>query len=285
MIQVAFATYQKQPDMVDDDRLVADVLRSDGISVVSAAWDDPAVDWSRFGCVVIRSTWDYHRKPARYADWLRARVSAGTDLWNPAEAVIGNMNKRYLLDLKDRGVEVVPSEYLPAGGHVLRQVLESRGWEQAVVKPALSASAYGTWRTSIATADADQAKFEEQCRSNEVLVQPYIQEVASQGEWSLVFLGGRYSHAALKRPAKGDFRVQRHCGGNSVPGNPPLGLVEQAQDILSNAPSPLLYARVDGVDRAGRLMLMELEINEPCLFIGLSSEAPLRFAQAIQAVL
>jgi len=284
--QVAFATYQKTPDMVDDDRLVADILRSDGVSVVSAVWDDPVVDWSRFACIVIRSTWDYHLKPDPYAEWLRSRAAAGTNLWNPANVVLANMNKQYLADLAERGVEVVSTVYLQAAGtHQLRQVLETRGWEKVVVKPAVSASAHGTWRASLATADTDQAKFAEQCRSTDVLVQPYIEEVASHGEWSLVFFAGQYSHAVLKRPAEGDFRVQRHFGGNTAPGDPPPELIAQAGDVLSKVDSPLLYARVDGVDRAGRFVLMELEINEPYLFVGFSPEAPSRFAEAIKAVL
>lgn len=286
MTQVAFVTHQKMPDMVDDDRLVADALGSLGVPVVSAVWDDPAVDWPRFACVVIRSTWDYHHKPEQYAEWLRARLGDGTRLWNPPEAVLGNMNKRYLADLASRGVEVVPTEYLQAArGRQLRRVLEARGWDDVVIKPAVSASADGTWRSSRAAAGADQARFEEQCRSFDVLVQPYIAEIESQGEWSLVFFGGQYSHAVRKRPARGDFRVQGHCGGDAVPGNPPAGLIMQARDILSMVESSLLYARVDGVDREGRLLLMELEINEPSLFVGLSPEAPSRFAEAIRAVL
>lgn len=286
MTQVAFTTYQQSPDMLADDRLVADILRAKGVSVTAVVWDDPHVDWSRFACVVIRSAWDYHHKPERYAEWLRSRAADGTKLWNPANIVLANLNKRYLVDLAARGVDVIPSEYVQAdSGRQLRQVLESRGWGEVVVKPAVSAGAHDTWRASLATADTDQAKFEQQCRSFAVLVQPYIEEVASQGEWSLVFFAGRYSHAALKRPTHGDFRVQQHFGGNAAPANPPPELIAQAQDVLSQIESPLLYARVDGVVRAGRFLLMELEINEPYLFVGFSPDAPSRFAEAIQAVL
>ena len=286
MTQVAFATYQKSPDMEEDDRLVADALRSDGVHVVSAVWDDPLVDWSRFACVVIRSTWDYHHKPKQYEEWLRSRAAEGTRLWNPANVILANMNKRYLNVLADCGIDVIPSEYLQAGiSCQLREVLERRGWDEAVVKPAVSAGAHGTWRTSLANADVDQGRFEEQCRSCDVLVQPYIEEITSQGEWSLVFFDHRFSHAVLKRPAQGDFRVQQHLGGNHASALPPAELVAQARDALSRVESPLLYARVDGVVRSGLFLLMELEINEPYLFLGTSPEAPLRFAKAIKAVL
>lgn len=286
MVKVAFATYRDSPDIGDDDQLVANILQADGVSVVAAVWDNPDVDWSQFDCVVIRSAWDYHHKPDQYATWLSSLAAARINLQNPAEAVLANMNKRYLADLAQCDVEVVPSEYLQAAhGHQLRPVLEMRGWEEVVVKPAVSASAHGTWRASLATADADQDKFEKQCRSSDVLVQPYIEEVASEGEWSLVFFAGRYSHAARKRPAHGDFRVQQHFGGDAEPGNPPPELIIQARDVLSRGESPLLYARVDGVNQSGRFILMELEINEPYLFLGFSPEAPVQFAEAIKSVL
>ncbi len=286
MTQVAFTTYQQSPDLLADDRLVADILRTKGVSVTAAVWDDPRVDWSRFACVVIRSAWDYHHKPDQYAEWLRSRAADGTKLWNPANLVLANLNKRYLVDLAKRGVDVIPSEYVSAGsGRQLRQVLETHGWEEVVVKPAVSAGAHDTWRASLATVDTDQAKFEQQCRSTALLVQPYLEEVASEGEWSLVFFASQYSHAVLKRPTHGDFRVQQHFGGNFAAASPSPELIAQTEDVLSQIASPLLYARVDGVVRAGRFLLMELEINEPHLFIGCSAEAPSRFAKAIQAVL
>jgi glutathione synthase/RimK-type ligase-like ATP-grasp enzyme len=288
MRQVAFATYEEPVTgaVVDDDRLAADVLASHGVPVTFAAWDDPAVDWPRFACVVIRSAWDYHRKADRYADWLRARAADGTRLWNPPAAVLANLDKRYLAGLADRGVEVVPTEYLAAAdGRRLGDVLASRRWDEVVIKPAVSAGADGTWRSSLATAAADQPRFEAQARALDLLVQPYAAEVAAGGEWSLVFFAGRFSHAIVKRPAGDDFRVQRHFGGSVAAADPSPALVEQARTVLSRVDSPLLYARVDGIDRAGRFVLMELEINEPYLFLGRSAGAAARFVEAIEAVM
>ena len=286
MTTVAFVTYRESPEITADDFLVADILRSEGISVVSAPWDDPNVEWSRFSGVVIRSPWNYYHKPDQYADWLRSCEAAGVNLWNPARTVLANINKRYLVDLAEQDVEIVPLEYLPAGDRrPLRQVLERRGWTEAVVKPVVSAGAHRTWRTSLAQADGDQARFEEQCRTAETLVQPFMEEIASQGEWSLVFFAGEYSHSVVKRPAAGDFRVQHQHGGHYQSGNPSPEWIAQARNILSKVDSPLLYARVDGVIRDGRFLLMELEINEPFLFLDFSPGAPSRFAEAILRVL
>jgi len=284
-VEVAFVTCRQLPDIHDDDGLAADVLRDRGIPVVSAVWDEPAADWRRYRCVVIRSTWDYHHHQDRYAAWLRRCADDGVRLWNPPATVLANMNKRYLSDLEQRGVDVVPTEYLDVGhGQSLRGLLERRGWDRAVVKPAVSASAYRTWRTTTATADRDQAAFEEDSARHEVLVQPHVDEIATRGEWSLVFFAGQYSHATIKRPAAGDFRVQEELGGRSAPAEPPDHVIESARHILSLSPSPLLYARVDGIERGQRFMLMELEINEPYLFLGSSPGAAVRFANAIASV-
>jgi hypothetical protein len=269
------------PDITDDDRLVADLLRERGVEVISVVWDAP-LDRSRFDRVIIRSTWDYHLKPDRYIGWLQGFLPESGRLWNPPQAVLANLDKRYLLEMAMRGVDVVPT-YVQSAGHyaVLREILDRCQWDEVVIKPAVSASGFGTWRTSRAAAADDQDRFVEQVRSRDVLIQPYMPEVAMKGEWSLVFFSGRYSHAVLKRPATGDFRVQRHLGGTTIRAEPASDLVAQAETVLATVEHSLLYARVDGIERQGRFVLMELEINEPFLFLGYSDKAAQRFADAI----
>jgi glutathione synthase/RimK-type ligase-like ATP-grasp enzyme len=209
-----------------------------------------------------------------------------TKLWNPPEAVLANLNKRYLLELAEQGVDVVPTRILHRGQqHLLRQVLEESGWDDVVVKPEVSAGAHLTWRTNLASADAEQNTFARQLLAHDLLIQPFLAEVAERGEWSIMFFAGEYSHAVLKRPADGDFRVQQHLGGSTVSAQPPPDFIDQAHEILSKVDSNLMYARVDGVDRNGRLVLMELEINEPYLFLGYSPGAAQRLAAAIMAVI
>lgn len=152
-------------------------------------------------------------------------------------------------------------------------------------KPAISLNAFGTWRTSLNTAVLDEKQFAEQVGTQDLLVQPYLPEITSKGEWSLIFFRGQYSHAVLKRPLAGDFRVQREFGGEAIPAAPTADLIQQGKSILSIVPQDLLYARVDGIERDGRLVLIELEINEPLLFIKSSAGAADRFADAISSVL
>ncbi len=284
--RVAFATCRQSPAITDDDRLAVDTLSRRGIDVEAAVWDAPDVDWARFDRVVVRSTWDFHLKPLAYAQWVRRFLDEPGRLWNPPPVILDNLDKRYLVDLARRGIAVVPTERVRAGEErPLATIIEGRAWEDVVVKPAVSASARGTWRSSRATARDDEARFAVQCRDHDLLVQPYCPEVAEHGEWSLIFFDGEWSHAVLKKPADGDFRVQRHFGGQPVAATPSAMVVEQAASILATITDRLLYARVDGIERGGDFVLMELELNEPYLFLSFSQTAPARFADAIVRVL
>jgi glutathione synthase/RimK-type ligase-like ATP-grasp enzyme len=276
MPHVAFATYREGPDIDPDDRPVAAALERAGVAVTPAVWDDPGVEWRAFDAVVIRSTWDYHLRPGEYEAWVRRFTAPGPRLWNPPTVVFANLHKSYLTRLPN----AVPTELVAAGsGRELRAVLERRGWDEAVVKPAVSAGAVGTWR--ISRADADEHRFSEQLRAADLLVQPYLREVESVGEWSLMFFETTYSHAVLKHPASGDFRVQEHLGGCSCPAEATPELVAQAHAALAAIDAPLLYARIDGVERDGQLIVTELEVTEPSLYLALGNGAADRFAQAI----
>ena len=233
--------------------------------------------------MVIRATWDYHLDEARYAAWLRRCDAEQVNLWNPAAAVLANIDKRYLAGFEDAGVAIVPIEYVERGQRQsLRALLERRNWTRAVVKPAVSASAYGTWRTSLATAAADQRQLDDEVTQRSLLVQPFADEIVASGEWSIVFFDGEYSHAVLKTPASGDFRVQEELGGHGEPREPSPAIVEQARRCaVTCRPGRCSTPASTGSSAMVRFVLMELEINEPFLYIGSSSGAAKRFADAI----
>jgi len=282
MVRVAFATYREAPALTDDDRLAADALRERGVEAQPALWNAADVAWDRFELIVIRSTWDYPDHPVAYARWVESFLPTPRRLWNPPRVVLSTLDKRYLIELGQQGVTVVPTAVITAADEEpLRAILDRYGWNHVVIKPAVSASARGTWRSRRAAAADDEARFLQQRRGRDLLVQPFCPEIVAVGEWSLVFFAGEYSHAVLKQPAIGDFRVQRQFGGRPAAAAPSARLVEQAAAILPRLGGPLLYARVDGIERDGELVLMELEVNEPHLFLSSSREAPARFADAI----
>lgn len=248
--------------MDPDSEVLLPALAELGVEAEVVAWSDPEVDWASFDRAVIRSTWDYHERSGAFADWIRA-AAAATDLRNGAATVLWNLDKTYLRELDAAGVPVVPTIWLESGPRDLSATLAERGWEDVVVKPSVDLGALNLVRTT-----ADVAADAASRLSGTVMVQPFLPDLEREGELSLVFLGGAFSHAIVKRPAAGDFRVQPRYGGTAERVEPPTGAVEAAQRALALAPDPPLYARVDLVrDLEGRPCVIELELIEPFLFL------------------
>jgi glutathione synthase/RimK-type ligase-like ATP-grasp enzyme len=145
----------------------------------------------------------------------------------------------------------------------------------------VSASAYETWRSSSRRAGGDAARFAALLDAGDVLVQPY-QPAIEAGEWSLCFFGGAFSHAVLKRPRSGEFRVQSELGGTVSIEHPQPSLVAEAAAVTALIPGGWLYARVDACSVRGSLLLMELELIEPTLFFHADPAAADRFATAFR---
>ena len=285
MLQAAFVTYRKIPDLSDDDRLVLDPLRRIGVEVTAVPWDTRDAGWNRFDAIILRSCWDYHERVEEFSAWIDGRERDGsTVVWNSPAVIRWNLDKSYLQELHTAGVPIVPTLLLRKGSSTsLPRLLDQQAWSRAVVKPSISASAFRTWMTTPATAPDQQADFDSLLAKSGVMIQEYFAEVETAGEWSLIFLDGKYSHAVRKRPRTGDFRVQEELGGTVQPVSPSRSLVDQAGRVLIAAGlAPLLYARVDGMVREGTLFLMELELIEPSLFFGFNPGAPARFAAAIR---
>ena len=283
---IAFATSVAWPQLTRDDRLAADALVQRGVRVVPTIWSDATVQWSTFDAIVVRSTWDYHRRSAEFGRWIDLLEGTGSTVWNPCGLLRWNANKRYLGDLAQRGVAVVPTEWLRASERPsLRTVMDARGWDEVVVTPTISATAYGTRRIRRADIDSDTLSLDDEPAVSEMLVQPFLREIETAGEWSLMFFGGRFSHSVRKRAVAGDFRVQSEYGGTAIAEPAPSRAVAAAEAVLAAVTEPWLYARVDGIDTRDGFLLMELEMLEPSLFLGLDPSAPARFAEATIAAL
>ncbi len=279
--RVALATSAALSALTDDDRLAAQAPRDGGYLVEAAVWDDPAVGWTAFDVVVLRSAWDYHLRLADFEGWIGHLEAEGVALWNPPAVVRWNAHKAYLLELAAAGVAVAPTVLLRRGESASLPELATRlGRPELIVKPAVSASAHRTALLDGRRA-GDQATLTEAAAGADTLVQPFMQEVASEGEWSLIFLGGEFSHSVLKTPAPGDFRVQHELGGTARALPAPAPLLAEARAALRRVRWPTLYARIDLVRAGGRPVLMELELIEPDLFFGLAADAPRRFRDAL----
>lgn len=280
--RIAFATHNGFPTLTDDDQLAADALVKQGIKVDAALWTDSKVSWSNYSAVVIRSCWDYHLKSNEFRSWLDELEKKQAVLWNPINIVRWNMDKTYLNDLQEKGISVLDTIWLQNGEkNNLVDLMRQKNWKQAVIKPMISAAANDTETVSLDEAGQYQKDFEALLEKGGVIIQDFAEEIQMCGEWSLIFFNKQYSHAVIKRPQNGDFRVQRDFGGTAHPMEAPLRLIDQAQSILDGIESNLLYARVDGIERDGQLFLMELELIEPHLFFEMHSQAADRFADAL----
>lgn len=275
MIALVTCTQLPEPDV--DEPLLLSALRARGADARMVAWDDPRASLDGAALCVIRSTWNYYHQPARFVAWADA-AARHTRLCNDAHTVRWNSHKRYLVELGERGLPVVPTEVCAAGSAArLDEVLDRRGWSEAVVKPAVSAGSFETRRLTRDRCAEHAGWFHALLATRDLMVQPYVRSVDGYGERSLVFLDGELSHAIRKHPRFAD-------GAESVTGPLPVADDERAAAaaILSAVSAPLLYARVDlARDDRGAPQLMELELIEPSLFLLQHPPALARFADAI----
>lgn len=282
MRHCAFLTTDRLEGFVTDDALTVEPLRELGWNVDHVSWRRPDVAWDRYDAVVIRSTWDYHKAPDEFLRALEA-IDRASRLANPLELVQWNARKTYLRELADRGLPVVPTiwETGPSAERV-RGLFDELGTDEIVIKPVVSASAFDTYRLR---RDPDRgAEMAEVFAGREVMAQPFLRSIVEEGEHSVFFFAGEYSHAVLKSPKEQDFRVQEEHGGLIREVDPPASLVELGHDILGSLPRRPLYARVDLVRLdAGGYALMELELIEPSLYFRTSPGSARRFAEALSA--
>jgi glutathione synthase/RimK-type ligase-like ATP-grasp enzyme len=264
-LRVALVTARKVDPFATDDAHLTRALAAAGIEADWLAWDAHAADWPRYDLVVLRSTWDYPQRLAEFTAWLDAQHAAGVKLANSHAVVRDNLHKRYLARLAATGLPVPALKLLPQGARVTLAALAAElGSDDLVIKPAVSGTAWKTFRTR--THDDPEVALDALLAERDTVVQRYLPEIA-QGEWSLVYLGGEYSHAVLKQPRRGDFRCQGEFGGTVEARIPKAGLVQVAERVLARHP-PTLYARVDLVVTAEGPQVMEVELVEPQLFFG-----------------
>lgn len=285
-MQVALATGRAFPDLDPDDAPLVVALERRGLEPRPLIWDDPRSDWAAAPLCLIRSTWDYFDRPDEYRAWADS-TGGVTDLWNRADTIRWNSDKRYLRELGDRGVPTVPTLWLEPGADVdIAYELAMHDWGSAIVKPAIDGGARRLMRVGPGEADvgAAQAHVDTLLADGGMLVQPFLPSVPRDGELSLVYIGGTFTHAVRKRPADHDFRVQPEWGGTVERVAATPGQRDAAELVLAAAARDFLYARVDLVTGdTGELLLIELEVIEPRLFLRSAPEAADALADAIAA--
>jgi glutathione synthase/RimK-type ligase-like ATP-grasp enzyme len=271
-------------NILRDDDLLIGALSRRGLSAVRVDWARDDVDWSAFRTAVFRTTWDYFDRFAEFMAWLE-RVEPLTRLCNSAALVRWNLDKHYLRDLAARGVPVVPSRFLERGQPAsLADLLGETGWSEAVIKPCVSGAARHTYRLNRSTAAAVQQVIDPLLACESFLLQPFVSDVVTTGEDTLVAIAGRVTHGLRKRAKPGDFRVQDDHGGTVHPLEPSAEQVEFAERTLAACDEVPAYGRVDLVRLDdGSLAVMELELIEPELWLRIHPPSADAMAAAIAA--
>ena len=265
--RLAWVTTKAARGLDEDEPLALGALGRAGVQVEVVDWDDPELDWAGFDRVVMRSVWDYPERLAEFLDWVD-QVSAVTDLVNSPAIVHWNLDKHYLVELASAGVPITPTEFVEPGASVTFPPGDF------VVKPAVGAgsrdaSSYRAEQHGLARAHVTRLLAD----NRPVLVQPFLASVRTEGEWPLVFVEGRYSHAAGKRVAlpQAGTVVELFAAETNTPHVAGADQIEVAQAaiavILAQFGAPT-YARVDLVrDDAGAFCVLEVELIEPSLFL------------------
>lgn len=272
--------------ILDDDALLRQALEEKGLRVTRTYWDDPTFDWNQTRCAVFRTTWDYFNRFQEFSAWL-SRTSQLTRLINPPEIIHWNIDKHYLRDLARKGIQIPPTSFIePGDQRSLQSIVDDCGWPEMILKPAVSGAARHTYRLSATTVQDHEAIFRNLIAEEAMLLQEFQHRVLTEGEVSLMVIGGQFTHAVLKKARPGDFRVQDDFGGtvHAYQANP--AEIRFAEEAVAHCHPQPLYARVDIIrDNRGCICLSELELIEPELWLRLHSPAANQFADALIGVL
>jgi glutathione synthase/RimK-type ligase-like ATP-grasp enzyme len=271
---VGVATSSDLPESDVSGRLLVSALERHGARSHVVEWSADR-DWQTYDAIIIQTCWDYHLRAPVFISWANRLEGIGTVVLNSSALLRWNYHKQYLLSLRDANIPVVPSALVRRGGDFREAVREFETLD-LVAKPAVSASAMHTYRVDARTAQG-AAAIDTLSRDGDVIIQPYMEAIAG-GETSFVFFAGAFSHAVLKRPRQGDFRVQSEHGGTVEVVIPTQDAIDAAARVLTAVPEAPVYARVDGLVQGDRVLLMEVELIEPELFLFAVPDAADRFA-------
>ena len=273
-------------NILKEEQLLKVALEKQGFSVEITYWDNPAYDWSATKAVLFRTIWDYFERFDEFWKWLE-KINTQTKLINSFDLIKWNINKHYLKDLSSWGIKTVPTYFVDKGGKIqLCDIARTNQWKDLVIKPAISASAFKTYKILANEIQGNEKLFSSLVQERDMLVQPYFKTIIELGEASLMVFDGKFTHAILKKAQPGDFRVQDDFGGtvhNYTPTNQEINFAEKVFEACETKP---IYGRVDIVwDNNKNFYLSELEIIEPELWIRNYPKSAERIAETVKKIL
>ncbi|CAM2871501.1 ATP-grasp domain-containing protein [Legionella worsleiensis] len=269
-------------NILTEDRLLTQALEQRGLRVHRTFWDNADFDWAMARFALFRATWDYFNRFAEFEQWL-ARTSKQIKLINPYSIIRWNMDKHYLADLKNKGINIPPTRFIEKGEKTtLKQLLQQSSWSSVILKPAIAGAARHTYFIDKSHVDDYEPVFQQLVALESLLLQEFQHHILSKGEVSFMVFGGKYSHSVLKRPKTGDFRVQDDFGGTLHSYTASSDEIEFVEAVIAQCEESPVYARVDVMwDNSNNLCLSELEMIEPELWFRKASKSADFMADAV----
>ncbi len=266
-----------------EDEILSEALSKEGIDSKRVIWSDPDIVWTNADYLLFRTTWDYFRRYSEFEKWLNV-IKSKVPTINSLDTVLNNLDKRYLLDLQQKGIQIPQSQLLEIGDKVdFKMLLDKFKWEQAIVKPCISAAARETYVVNAENAEKLSLHISELLKKEAFLFQKFEEKVLTNGELSMMFFGGKYTHTILKKAKAGDFRVQDDFGGTVHPYKASKSEIAFGQKTLEALDEVPDYARVDVLwDSNGNPILSELELIEPELWFRFNPDSANVFAEHLK---
>ena len=280
--KVAFLSTDNLENFFTYDKLLFEPMKKIGWLAEEISWKNEEVNWNDYSSVIVRSTWDYQNDFEKFLNVLEKINNSSAHLENNLDLMRWNMNKNYLYDLENNGIKIVETIWEKSfNPNTAFQYFDKLKSDEIIIKPNISANADNTFRLTGEKLIEKLHDLEKIFADREFMVQPFMQNIVDEGEYSLFFFNGEFSHCVLKRPKEKDFRVQEEHGGkfkSVVPSEQQKTIGKNIIDKLAVLP---LYGRTDLVRTADNdFALMELELIEPSLYFNMDSESPTRFTKA-----
>ena len=283
---IAFLSTNDLEDYFVWDNLLIQPFFEHGVHVDVISWHANDIDWSKYDAVIVRSTWDYQEHADAFIDKLIEITKHDTVLINPLSLMQWNISKRYLQILQTQGITIIPSVFFDSVA--ISDIYAQFAYfdtQEIIIKPLISANSDNTFRLDHTNLMAQAGPLSNIFSTTPCVIQPFLDSVINEGEYSLFYFNGEYSHTIRKVPKSGDFRVQEEHGGELITVIPDERQLSAAAKVLAALPEKSLYARVDLIrnPRAQKddiWQLMEVELIEPSLYFNMDEASPERFVQA-----
>ena len=279
--KVAFLSMDSLENFYTYDQLLIEPMKMFGWTAEEISWRNKKVNWSDYDAVIVRSTWDYQNDAENFINVLEV-INSTTHLENNLDLMKWNMNKNYLFHLKQKGITIVETFWEKSFNAVLAKgYFDKLNTDEIIIKPNISANADNTFRLTKEKLSEHLSQLEKIFAAREYMVQPFLKNIMEEGEYSLFYFDGKFSHSVLKKPKEKDFRVQEEHGGDIQPIKASSEMILIGENIIRKLSTLPLYGRVDLVrTKLNEFALMELELIEPSLYLNKDNNSPYRLAKA-----